>query len=141
MPVNAALFLFLAAAVVSVFAFCSIAVWVATPSQERQARDRFALLKTLAENPNENAAKVLGLLRDEQERHTERKEREERRGWICGGLIVMSVGISLGVMLALVSSNAGTWSIGLIPFLIGCVLLGGGLLMKPKAGKSRTEVE
>ena len=78
MPVNAALFLFLAAAVVAVFAFCSIVVWVSTPARERQARDRLALLKTLAEHPGENARQILEWLRTEDEKRTERKEREEK---------------------------------------------------------------
>ena len=68
MTFNAAMFLFLAAAVVAVFAFCSIVVWVTTPSRERQARDRIALLKAVAENPGENARLVLELLRAEDER-------------------------------------------------------------------------
>jgi hypothetical protein len=84
MSVNAAMFLFLAAAVVAVFAFCSIVVWVGTPSRERQERDGLALLKTLAEHPGENAAQVLLLLRTEDERRTERREREEKRGFILG---------------------------------------------------------
>lgn len=127
MPVNAAMFLFLAAAVVAVFAFCSIVVWVSTPSRERQARDRVALLKTLAEHPGENAAQILELLRAEDGRRSERKEREEKRGFIVGGLIVMAVGVGLGTMLRILDNRGGGWSVALIPFLIGCVLLGAGL--------------
>jgi hypothetical protein len=80
------LFLFLAGAVIAVFAFASIVVLVTTPARERQARDRMALLKTLAENPSEQA----------------------REG------------------------NRDSWQVpvaaGMIPFLIGCVLLGTGLV-------------
>src|SRR5262245_6168092 len=75
MPVNAAMFLFLAAGAVALFAFCSIVVWVSTPSRERQVRDRLALLKTLAEQPGENARQVLEFLRAEDEKRIERKER------------------------------------------------------------------
>jgi hypothetical protein len=125
-PINAAMYLFLAAAAVAVFAFLSIAVWVTTPSNERQARDRSALLKTLAEQPGENATRVLEMLRQEDERRSAKAEREERRGWIAGGLIVMSVGAGLSLMLA-VLGKGGEWSIGLIPFLVGCALLGIGL--------------
>lgn len=128
MPVNAALFLFLAAAVVAVFAFCSIVVWVSTPSRERLARDRFALLKTLAEHPGENAGQILLMLRTEDEKRIERREREEKRGFILGGLIVTAVGLGLGIMLAILDDRGGAWSVALIPFLIGCVLLGAGLL-------------
>jgi hypothetical protein len=127
MSVNAALFVFLAAAVVAVFAFCSIVVWVSTPARERQARDRIALMKTLAENPSENSAQILELLRADDEKRTERREHEEKKGYVIGGLIVMAVGLGLGVMLAILDNRGGAWSVGLIPFLIGCVLLGVGL--------------
>ncbi len=123
MSVTAALFLFLAAAVVAVFAFCSIVVWVSTPARERQTRDRLALLKTLAEQPGENARQIMQLLREEDEKRIERKEREERGGRILGGSILIAVGAGLGVMLAVLGDGGGVWSVGLIPFLIGCVLL------------------
>ena len=112
---------------VAVFAFCSLDVWVATPARERQARDRPALLKAVAENPGENARLVLEALREEEERRAKRRDREERRGTILGGLIVVTVGVGLGVMLAILGDHAGAWSVGLIPFLIGCVLLGAGV--------------
>lgn len=141
MPVNAAMFLFLAAVVVAVFAFCSIVVWVTSPARERQARDRLALLKTLAEHPGENARQVLEMLREEDERRAERKAREERKGWIVGGLVTMAVGISLGLMVVTVGDRGGAWSVGLIPFLVGCVLLGVGLLADRGAGKGRKEIK
>lgn len=137
MPTNAALFLFLAAAVIAVFAFSSIVAWVSTPARERQARDRLALLKTLAEHPGEHARQVLDFLRDEA--RARKKEREEQRGWIAGGLIVIAVGVGLGVMLVSLGDR-GDWTVALIPFLIGCVLLGVGAL-SPKAGQIRKEVK
>lgn len=137
MPTNAALFLFLAAAVIAVFAFSSIVAWVSTPARERQARDRLALLKTLAEHPGEHARQVLDFLRDEA--RARKKEREEQRGWIAGGLIVIAVGVGLGVMLVILGDR-GDWTVALIPFLIGCVLLGVGAL-SPKAGQIRKEVK
>ena len=139
MPTNAALFLFLAAAVIAVFAFSSIVVWVSTPARERQARDRLALLKTLAEHPGEHARQVLDLLREEDEAPARKKEREEQKGWIAGGLIVIAVGVGLGVMLVILGDR-GDWTVALIPFLIGCVLLGVGALF-PKAGQIRKEVK
>lgn len=137
MPTNAALFLFLATAVIAVFAFSSIVAWVSTPARERQARDRLALLKTLAEHPGEHARQVLDFLRDEA--RARKKEREEQRGWIAGGLIVIAVGVGLGVMLVILGDR-GDWTVALIPFLIGCVLLGVGALF-PKAGQIRKEVK
>ena len=139
MPTNAALFLFLAAAVIAVFAFSSIVAWASTPARERQARDRLALLKTLAEHPGEHARQVLDLLREEDEAPARKKEREEQKGWIAGGLIVIAVGVGLGVMLVILGDR-GDWTVALIPFLIGCVLLVVGALF-PKAGQIRKEVK
>jgi uncharacterized membrane protein YczE len=78
------------------------------------------------------------MLRAEDERRIARREREERRGYVLGGLIVMVVGLGLGIMLAILDTRGGGWSVGLIPFLIGCVLLGAGLTNR-RAGQSRKE--
>ena len=141
MSVNAALFLFLAAAVVAVFAFCSIVVWVSTPPRERPAPDRLALLKTLAAHPGENAPQKFEWLRTEDEKRIERREREEKRGFIVGGLVVVAVGLGLGMMLAILDNRGGAWTVALIPFLIGCVLLGAGLLRNSRAGRSEKEIK
>jgi hypothetical protein len=126
MPVNAALFLFIAASVISVFAFLSIVVWVSTPAQERQARDRIALLRSAAESQGENAARVIEMLREEDRLREERRLRDERKGYLMGGMIVTVVGIGLSVMLWILG-NPKLSSVGLIPFLVGCVLLGFGV--------------
>jgi hypothetical protein len=126
MPANAAMFLFLAAAVVGVFAFLSIAVWVNGPSHERLARERLALLRSVAENQNANAREVLEMLRREDEQRAARKVREEHQGWIIGGLIVIAVGVGLGIMMIALEGGK-TWTLALIPLLIGGVLLGVGL--------------
>lgn len=125
---SAALFLFLAAGAIGLFAFLSVAVYVSAPAQERKSRDRLALLKTLAEQPGENAARVLEMLREEDERRRERKPREERKGYLVGGLVTMAVGAGLGAMLMIMGKH-DSWALGLIPFLIGCVLFAAGLVM------------
>jgi Mn2+/Fe2+ NRAMP family transporter len=140
MSTQVALFLFVAAAVVAVFAFLSVAAWVGTRAQERKARDRYALLKTLAEQPGEAAQRVLDLLREQEERQAERREREERRGYLVGGLVTFAVGIAVAVMLETIGTKAGIWTVGLIPLLIGVVLTGFGLFARP-AGRSTSGQE
>ena len=96
MPIIAPVLLvvFLAAAVVAVFAFLSVVVWVTTPSHERQVRDRLALLKSLVEHPSENATQVPGNApTGRRKTHTKagerraerldqrRPDRNRRRGW------------------------------------------------------------
>jgi uncharacterized membrane protein YczE len=53
----------------------------------------------------------------------------------------MAVGVGLGAMLAVLDNRGGAWSVALIPFLIGCVLLGAGLFKYRGAGSSRKEVK
>jgi hypothetical protein len=88
------------------------------------------LLKTLTEHPGENADQIRLLLRTEDERRAENKRREEKRGLVRGGLVVVPVGVGLGTMLLILDNRGGAWSVALIPFLIGCALLGAGVLTK-----------
>jgi hypothetical protein len=124
---NAAMFIFLAAGAVGLFAFLSVAVWAGTQAQERKAHDRFALLKAIAEQPSENARLVLEHLREEEQRERARREREERRGFLIGGLVTIAVGVGMSVMLVAMKAAPGVWSLGLFLFLIGAVLTAFGI--------------
>jgi hypothetical protein len=57
-----------------------------------------------------------------RERAIEARERE-RRGTLQGGLILIAIGTALTIMMLAMARSSGAWSIGLIPFLIGVVLL------------------
>ena len=123
-----AMFLFLAAAAVSLFAFLSIVVWVQGQSAERKARDRFALLKGLAENPGENAQRVLAYLREEEQGKLARRGAEERKGYRVGGLVCMACGVAFWVMIP------NVLGVGLLLFLIGAALLPFGFVW-PRSGQ------
>jgi hypothetical protein len=114
---GAAMFGFFAAASVAVFAFLSIVVWVQAQAAERRTRDRFALLKALAENPGENAQRVLAYLREEEQGKLARKAREERKGYLVGGMVCMACGFSFWVMMP------ASLGVGLLVFLVGAALL------------------
>jgi hypothetical protein len=120
---DAALFLFLAAASVAVFAFLSIAVWVS----QRKTRDRFALLKALAEQPGDSAQRVLEMLREQEERQAMRMEQAEVRGYLVGGWASVASGIGLMALLA----KSGFWTVGLLPLLVGIALVLTGSRVKP----------
>jgi len=135
------MFLFLAAIAVAVFAFLSIVTWVSAPAKERLARDRFALLKTLAEQQGENVTRVLEILQREDKERRQKQLRDERRNWIDGGVVLIAIGVGLGAMLAIVGSRAGEWSVGLIPFLLGLALLITGLVRETRTKKSEREAE
>jgi hypothetical protein len=114
---NAGLFVFLAAGAVALFAFLSIVVWVRAQAAERKTRDRFALLKALAENPGENAQRVLAYLREEEQGKLARKAAEERKGFMVGGMVCMACGFSFWVMMPT------ALGVGLLVFLVGVALL------------------
>ena len=138
MPLNAAMFLFLAATVVAVFAFLSIAVWVTAPAQERRARERMQLLKSVAEQPGEPLPRVLDMLREEDRRREQRRREEERRGYVVGGLVLAAVGVGVGILLRLTNAG-GVWSVGLLLVLIGCVLVGTGMSIHGGRRESSTQ--
>jgi hypothetical protein len=124
---HVAQFIFLAAGAIGLFAFLSAAAWAGAQASYRKHRDRCALLKSLAELPGDNAARVLEMLRADEERTRRRKEEEDRRGHLIGGLTCVSVGVALMIMLNAIANDPGVWTVGLIPLFIGLVLLPFGL--------------
>lgn len=112
---------------VALFSFLSIAIWITTPAKERQVRDRLALLKTIAEQPGENAARVLSLLQQEDEERAARRERAERRSWIDSGIILTAIGVGLIAML-ISREDVSAWTVGLIPLLLGLSIMLIGVL-------------
>ena len=121
----------LAAGAVGLFAFLSAAAWAGTQASYRKQRDRYALLKSLAELPGENAMRVLEMLREDEERERRRKEEEDRRGHLIGGLVCVAVGVALAIMLGLIAEDKEVWAVGLIPLLIGLAILPFGLSKRP----------
>jgi Flp pilus assembly protein TadB len=115
-----ALFFFLAAGAVSLAAFGSVTTWVVARSREREAHERFALLRLLAERPVDSARLAIDELRDHERRAEERRQREQR----LGGLVTIGVGVGLALMLlATGGARSGAWAVGLIPGLVGVALM------------------
>jgi Domain of unknown function (DUF6249) len=127
-------FLFLAAGAVGLFAYLSVAHWVDARTRDRQARDRLALLRRVAEQSPESAQLVVEQLRQEEAIARERERREAwkaRRNGMQAGAILVVLGIGLGVMFAMVASRREpVWIIGLIPLLVGVVVFGFAALDK-----------
>ena len=111
--------IFLVATMVSVFSFVSINAFVDQRRRERDAFYRNELFKKLAESPADQAQRVLDIMR-EKDLATERRQRE---GMKLGGLVVTAVGLGLMAMLKLMAPHDMAWPVGLIPLLIGVVLL------------------
>ena len=127
-------FLFLAAGAVGLFAYLSVAHWVNAQTAERQARERFGVLKKIAEQPSESAKLVLDLLREEEARARElelKKEWKSRRDGMQARTLMIALGLGLAAMFAIVSSRQN-WVIGLIPIFVGIVIFVFAALNRPK---------
>ena len=127
-------FLFLAAGAVGLFAYLSVAHWVNAQTAERQARERFGLLKKIAEQPSESAKLVLDLLREEETRARElelKKEWKARRDGMQAGMLMIALGVGLIAMFAIATSRRN-WVIGLVPVLVGVVIFVFAALNRPK---------
>jgi hypothetical protein len=133
------LFFFLAAGAVGLFAFLSVGAWAGARSTELIARERFALYRKLAESPAESARLVLDQLREEdarQQADLRRKRVQSVREARQGGVLLIAVGVGLGVFLKNLIPGGMLWMVGVIPGLIGLVLLVFTFL-KPPADDAR----
>lgn len=120
-------FFFLAAASIALFSFLAVVHWIDTRAAERRGRDRWALLRKLADQPGESARLVGDLIREEDAR-AEQRERERaiqaRRENLQAGAVLVAVGGALGIMLSVLAEKPGIWTVGLIPMAVGVVVFG-----------------
>lgn len=115
-------FLFLAAGAVGLFAYLSVAHWVNARTEERQTRDRIALLRRMAEQAPDGATSVLERLREEDARADEKERRKElqaRRNGMQTGAILIALGVGFAMAFALISRREPVWILGVIPILAG----------------------
>ena len=127
-------FLFLAAGAVGLFTYLSVAHWVSAQAAERQARERFAVLRKIAEQPTESARLVLELLHEEETRAQElerKKEWKARRDGMQFGTILVAFGFGLVAMFAIATSRRN-WVIGLIPIFVGIVVFAFAAFNRPQ---------
>jgi hypothetical protein len=127
------IFMFLSVGAVALFSFVAVAAWSDARRKEREAYYKSETLKKIAESGTGGGA-ALEFLR-EQEKIAERKRRE---GMKLGGLITAVVGIALMIMLRAMGHDpitgvpAGTYLVGLIPLLVGIVLLLYSYMLMPR---------
>jgi len=124
------MFMFLSIAAIALFSFVAVATWSAERRREREAYYKSETLKKIAESQSPGGASALELLR-EQERIAARRRREGQK---LGGLITAAVGLGMMIFLAGVGRNdpEPAYLVGLIPLLIGAVLLLYGYFLAPK---------
>lgn len=126
------LFMFLSVGSVALFSFIAVAAWSESRRREREAYYKSETLKKIAES-GAGGSSALEYLR-EQEKIGERRRRE---GMKLGGLITAVVGVALMIFLWAMAHDPkigvpnGIYFVGLIPLLIGIVLLLYSYLLAP----------
>jgi hypothetical protein len=122
----------LVAALVSIafFSFLAVTVWSDARRREREAYYKSETLKKIAETQGPGAVSALEFLR-EQEKISARRRREGQK---LGGLISLAVGIGLIAFLDKIHNPDIPQAnlVGLIPILVGFVLLLYTYLLAPK---------
>jgi len=111
------IFLIPVVAIVSVFTFVAIAAWSDNRRKEREAYYRHETLRKLSETGGDSAESVLEVMRQEERGQARRR----LEGIKLGGMITAVVGA--GVMVFLYSLAPEVYLAGLIPLLIGLVML------------------
>jgi hypothetical protein len=126
---NFVVFLLPIVTLVAVFTFVTVASWAENRRKEREAAYRSEVLKKLVDQPGAGAQSVLEFIREE-ERAAAVKRRE---GLKLGGLITAVVGIGISAFLFGLVEDEPVWLVGVIPFLVGVVILIYVGWMAPKA--------
>jgi hypothetical protein len=110
-------FVFLSVGAVSLFSFIAVASWADARRREREAYYRSETLKKIAETQGGQA--VVDLIRDERRDELVK----HREGLKLGGLITSAVGIGFMIFMSQMERKQPAYLVGLIPLLIGVVLL------------------
>jgi hypothetical protein len=113
---------------IALFSFLAVSAWADARRKEREAYYRSETLKKIAESSGEGAKSAMELLR-EQEKNMAKRRLE---GIKLGGLITTAVGIGVTVLLRGIAHEEPVYLAGLIPLLIGAVMLVYAYLLAPK---------
>jgi hypothetical protein len=132
MVMERAVFFSMIAALVSIalFSFLGVTVWSVARRREREAYYKSETLKKIAETQGSGAGTALEFLREEEKISARRR----REGQKLGGLISCAVGIGMIAFLGEFHGADGPQAqlAGLIPFLVGVVLLAYAYILAPK---------
>ena len=135
---NEGLLIMIVPLLLQLFAWTSVTYWISARATERRMRERYALLKHLSERPADSVQAVLEQLRQDDAREEERLRARAavmRRGKLEGGFIMLVLGAALGLFLYNLVPGGALWMIGLMPALIGVVLVVSTWFEQPKGGR------
>ena len=114
-------------AIVSVFTFVAVATWSENRRKERETYYRHETYRKIMENPGDSTRAVVQLIRQEEIR----QQRRRIEGLRLGGLITFVVGIGVMVFLYVLIDDEPVYLAGVIPALIGLVLIVYGFFLEP----------
>lgn len=106
-------------ALISVFTFVAIATWAENRRKERESYYRHETYRKIIEQQGESAEKVQALMREEEQQ--QRRRRIE--GLKLGGMVTFVVGVGTMIFLYMLIDEAPIYMAGMIPTLIGLVLM------------------
>ena len=118
-PVAIAAFILGGVGTIATFGSFAVASWVHARRRERESYYRSEVLKKLAEAGPAGSSAALEMFR-EQQRISNSNRLESQK---LSGLILAAVGVGLMALLKGVASHESAWLSGLIPTLVGAVLL------------------
>jgi hypothetical protein len=113
---------------IALFSFLAVATWSDARRKERETFYKSETLKKIAESSGEGAKAAIELMR-EQEKSVAKRRLE---GMKLGGLITAVVGIGVMALLHGLVRDEPVYLAGLIPFLVGVVLMLYGFFLAPK---------
>jgi hypothetical protein len=114
--------------VVAVFTFITVATWAENRRKERESYYREETFRKILDHGGDAGDRILGLIREEE---TERARRRIE-GLKLGGLITTVVGVGVMIFLGMLVDDEPIYLVGLIPLLIGLVLVIYGFFMAPR---------
>jgi hypothetical protein len=121
-------FLLPVVSVVAVFTFITVATWAENRRKERESYYREETFRKILDHGGDAGDRILGLIREEE---TERARRRIE-GLKLGGLITTVVGVGVMIFLGMLVDDEPIYLVGLIPLLIGLVLVIYGFFMAPR---------
>lgn len=114
----------------ALFGFLAVATWSEERRKERESFYRSEVLKKLVDNPGSDTKPVLDMMQEEENR----KLRRRREGLLLGGFITAAAGAGVMFFLHRITGDEAIWTVGIIPLLVGLILVFFGLFVaqKPK---------
>jgi hypothetical protein len=115
--------------IVAVFTFVSIATWSENRRKERESYYREETYRKILEHGGDSGDRILRQMREEEVDHSRRRIEGQR----LGGLITTVVGVGVMIFLYVLVDEEPVYLVGIIPLLIGLVLVIYGFFLAPRA--------